>query len=165
MQEGLSRGAVPRGGDEFRRGQRARLSALLTFAALTEAERESGATVQMVFDQAHRGEKEGAPPRTVANQLARDLFRKLAVSPRSELVAGFATCRPNDVVTSAARDRRPQLAQGARQMGRPPGRRRQPESVGDFLVRLAELCEGGHARLSSRQDRAGSQARLIPGAR
>jgi DNA-binding CsgD family transcriptional regulator len=56
------------------------------FAALTQAEREVARLVADGCSNRAIAARRGARPQTVANQLAA-IFRKLAVSSRSELVA------------------------------------------------------------------------------
>jgi DNA-binding CsgD family transcriptional regulator len=72
------------GGDEFVVVSEPIVAADL--AALTEAEREVARLVADGCSNQAIAAKRGARPRTVANQLAA-IFRKLAVSSRSELIA------------------------------------------------------------------------------
>ena len=85
MQEGLRVAQFRAGGDEFVVVSEPIVGADV-FAALTQAEREVARLVADGSSNQAIAAKRGARPRTVANQLAA-IFRKLAVSSRSELIA------------------------------------------------------------------------------
>ena len=85
MQEGLRVAQFRAGGDEFVVVSEPIVGADV-FAALTQAEREVARLVADGCSNRAIAARRGARPQTVANQLAA-IFRKLAVSSRSELVA------------------------------------------------------------------------------
>jgi DNA-binding CsgD family transcriptional regulator len=85
MQEGLRVAQFRAGGDEFVVVSEPIVGADV-FAALTQAEREVARLVADGCSNRAIAARRGARPRTVANQLAA-IYRKLAVSSRSELVA------------------------------------------------------------------------------
>jgi DNA-binding CsgD family transcriptional regulator len=85
MQEGLRVAQFRVGGDEFVVVSEPMVGAA-DLAALTQAEREVARLVADGSSNQAIATKRGARPRTVANQLAA-IYRKLAVSSRSELVA------------------------------------------------------------------------------
>jgi DNA-binding CsgD family transcriptional regulator len=85
MQEGLRVAQFRAGGDEFVVVSEPIVGANV-FAALTQAEREVARLVADGCSNRAIAARRGARPQTVANQLAA-IFRKLAVSSRSELVA------------------------------------------------------------------------------
>jgi DNA-binding CsgD family transcriptional regulator len=85
MQEGLRVAQFRVGGDEFVVVSEPMVGAA-DLAALTQAEREVARLVADGSSNQAIAAKRGARPRTVANQPAA-IYRKLAVSSRSELVA------------------------------------------------------------------------------
>jgi DNA-binding CsgD family transcriptional regulator len=85
MQEGLRVAQFSAGGDEFVVVSEPMVGAA-DLAALTEAEREVARLVADGRSNQAIATKRGARPQTVANQLAA-IYRKLAVSSRSELIA------------------------------------------------------------------------------
>jgi DNA-binding CsgD family transcriptional regulator len=85
MQEGLRVAQFRVGGDEFVVVSEPIVGAA-DLAALTQAEREVARLVADGCSNRAIAARRGARPQTVANQLAA-IFRKLAVSSRSELVA------------------------------------------------------------------------------
>jgi DNA-binding CsgD family transcriptional regulator len=85
MQEGLRVAQFRVGGDEFVVVSEPMVGTA-DLATLTEAEREVARLVADGCSNQAIAARRGARPRTVANQLAA-IYRKLAVSSRSELVA------------------------------------------------------------------------------
>jgi DNA-binding CsgD family transcriptional regulator len=85
MQEGLRVAQFRVGGDEFVVVSEPTVGAA-DLAALTQAEREVARLVADGCSNQDIAAKRGSRPQTVANQLAA-IYRRLAVSSRSELVA------------------------------------------------------------------------------